>query len=336
MRLATGIGVLIATLLAAPGVAQWPGSSTESQKKAAFIVSEYANVLRTLDASKPESIIRARDAVLATYTQVASVEADAVFRQFWAFYRRVVRDVVGTSYPLLSWRTPGNRLLTEACAGSLTRCRGSDVDAFLRSQRPDHVRLREENRETVERLSRYRASGIAFDSGEGSWYVRADPDLLLATAAQLPLGELAEWVRFWAAEEPQVVAEDASLKVGWDDVRLRLARWERFGRAHPELPETEAEVMPHVRQLLAWYVFGIDNTRAYKPSIDPTLKASYDRFLIENRDSSYYSVVQGIVERLTRSDGRATPDLVSFLTSQLRDPYFRNWLRNAEHSLSIK
>jgi hypothetical protein len=326
----------IALLLAVPGLAQLPGGSTESQKKAAFIVSEYANVLRALDASKSESIILAREAALATYAQVASVEADAVFRQFWSFYRRVVRDVVGTAFPPLYGRIPGNRLLTEACAGSLRRCRGSDVDAFLRSQRPDHVRLREANREAAELLSGYRASGIAFDWNEGSWYVRVDPDFLLATAARLPLGELADWVRFWAAEEPQVVAEDASLMVGWDDVRLRLARWERFGRAHPELPETEAEVIPHVRQLLALYVFGTSNTPAYNPSIDPNLKASYDRFLVENRDSNFYTVVQGIVERVTRSSGRATPDLVSFLTSQLRHPYFKAWLRGAERWLSVK
>jgi hypothetical protein len=81
MRLATVVGVLIGTVVALSAQAQLPDGHAEPQQKAAFIVPQYANVLGTLDASKPESIIRARDAVLAKYAQVASAEADAVFRR---------------------------------------------------------------------------------------------------------------------------------------------------------------------------------------------------------------------------------------------------------------
>jgi hypothetical protein len=348
------IAVVLAVLLAAPVSAQ-RSAPTFPQVQAASVVPEYAAVLQALDPAKPESIIQARDAAAARYTKASSAEADAVFRQFQAFYDKVLWTT-----PFIQLRTPLNDLLTDVCRKEGLKCRAAAADAFLASTSPMDARRRDASRPAVAELARFRACGIWFSYGEGDWYAAPDPTFVTDIAGRLPLGELAEWVTFWAAETPQRIADDASLVIGWDDLRQRIARWETFGRAHPELPETQVEVLPHVANLVAIYVFGIDNSRAYDerfgttPSydvrvgaappndpragrardwtirVDPQLKASYDRFLVKNRDSAYYRVIDGIVTRLQTSGGAPTRELVDFLEAELTDPYFTDWLRRAE------
>ena len=137
----------------------------------------------------------------------------------------------------------------------------------------------------------------------------------------------------------QRVAEDAGLLIGWDDLRQRIGRWETFARAHPALPETRDIVRPEVVRLVAFYVIGVDNTRAYDERsrspggtlrIDPQLMASYERFLIENRGSAYYKVIEGIVTRLRASRGALTRELIDFLRAELTDTFFQQWLRHAD------
>lgn len=314
----------------------------------------YAAVLDALDPTKPESILKARDAALTKYANAASADADAVFRQFQAYYDKVLSK---TPYPQL--RTPLDELLNDICKQGLLQCRAATADAFLASTRPQDVKRRDASKSAVADLTRYRSCGIWFSWGEGDWYPAPDPAFVAGVAAKLPLGELGEWVTFWAAEDAQRVGEDAGLVIGWDDLRQRLARWEAFARAHPNLPETQVEVLPHAANLLAIYVFGIDNTRAYDTRsgvsppydvrvggapppagrdwtirIDPQLKSSYDRFLVENRDSTYYNVIDGIVTRLRASNGAPTKELVAFLRAELTDPYFKNWLRGTDRWLS--
>lgn len=342
-------GVAATVLSAAPASAQ-RGTPTYAQIKAATIVPEYAAVLRALDPAKPESILEARAAAITSYSKAASPDADAVFRQFQGFYTAALSEV-----PFIELRTPLNELLDDICAKGRLQCRPAAADDFLASTKPQDAARREANKPAVADLKRYRDCGIWFSWGEGDWYAAPDTAFVSAVASKLPLGELGAWVTFWAAETPQRVAEDASLVIGWDDLRQRIARWEAFLRAHPELPETQVEVRPHVANLVAIYVFGIDNTRAYddrfggsppydvrggdaKTSatraggtdawttrIDPQLKSSYDRFLVQNRDSAYYTVIEGIVTRLRTSNGVPTRELVDFLRAELTDPYFRGW-----------
>ena len=67
--------------------------------------------------------------------------------------------------------------------------------------------------------------------------------------------------------------------------------------------------------------------------IDPQLKSSYDRFLVENRDSAYYTVIDGIVTRIRKSGGVPTKELVDFLRAELTDPYFKSWFNVTERWL---
>ena len=354
-----GPAVVIATVLAAmilcsaPAFAQ-RGRPTYPQVQAASIVPEYAAVLDALDPAKPESILKARDAALAKYAKAASADADAVFRQFKAFYESVL---VKTPYVRL--HSPLDELLNDICKKGVLQCRAATADAFLASAEPGAVKRRDAKKPAVADLARYRSCGIWFSFGEGNWYAAPDPAFVAGIADRLPLGELRAWVTFWAAEAPERVAEDASIVIGWEGVRRRLARWESFARAHPTLPETQVDVRPQVVWLVALYVFGIDNTLAYDerpgatPSydvrvgaapppgapgwtrrIDPQLRSSYDRFLVENRDSAYYNVIDGIVSRLRSSNGAPTKDLIDFLRAELTDPYFKDWFNHTDRWLS--
>jgi hypothetical protein len=344
-------------LVVFPGHAQ-RGTPTYPQVQAASVVPEYAAFLSTLDASRPESILKARDVAVADYASAGTSVADAVFRQFWGFYDRVVWNLQRAAYPQTKGGSGVDRLLSRACERAQLRCSPATIDAFLASTATEDGRLKAAHGEAVAFLRRCRAAGVSFFSGEGDWYAGLDPPFVLSVAGRIPVGELKAWAAFWAAEDAQRIAEDAGLVVGWDDLRARLGRWEAFARAHPDLPETQVEVTPHLANLLALYLFGLSNTPAYDARfaatvdydvragaatpalgyrqasraapalrIDPRLRSSYDRFVVENRESAYYPLITGIVSRLRERDNAPTKDLADFLKKQLTDPYFDPWLR---------
>jgi len=354
---ATGLAVLFALpcpLAAARNPPIRPG------QPAACIVSSYTGALRDLDPAKPESILAARDAALDRCAKAAVTDAEAVFREFRAFYDQVLQTQTRTAFPQTKAGSDVDRLLSRVCERMLLRCTPARIDAWLASTAPQDQQLKSTHAEGAALVRRYRSAGLGFAWSEGDWYAAPDPAFVLDVAGRLPLGDLGAWVTFWAAEAPTRVAEDAGIVIGWEGLRKRLARWDAFARARPDLRETQLEVVPHVAWLIAVYVFGIDNTPAYTmrltdatdydvrrnapppagtrrsvtPAatlrIDPVLRSSYDRFLVENRESAYYTVIAGIVERLKASDGVPTKELVQFLRSELTDPYFANWLRIAD------
>lgn len=323
-------------------MAQPRSEPTDLQRKAATVVPAYAKYLANLDGDSPASILRAKDEAVSRYAKATTEDAEAVFRQFWGFYNQVLtRNSV-----IADLRSPMDALLLRACGAAVFRCRPRQIDGFLQSRDPKDVEFLAARKEATAELAKYRSEGIGFRYGEGEWYAASDEEFVLAVARRLPLGELATFVRFWAVETREPLVEDASLLISWEEWRSRLARWEAFGREHPQLPETSTDVDDHVKWLTAVYVFGIDNTRAYDRAtrysgsggtgliIDPKLKASYDAFLKGNQSSRYYPVIQGIVERVNRSGGKPTEDLVSFLKSVLTDPYFKDyWITTADRWL---
>ena len=78
----------------------------------------------------------------------------------------------------------------------------------------------------------------------------------------------------------------------------------------------------------------VGTARDWPVRIDPKLKSSYERFLVENRDSAYHKVIDGIVTRLRTSNGVPTRELVDFLRAELTDPYFKGWLNVTDRWLS--
>jgi hypothetical protein len=67
--------------------------------------------------------------------------------------------------------------------------------------------------------------------------------------------------------------------------------------------------------------------------IDPKLEASDRRLLVENRDSAYFRELEGVVARLTRSNGLLTDDVIKLLKADLTDRAFGHWMLSFERLL---
>ncbi len=287
-------------------------------------VAEYESFLRALEIDE-RAALRARDELIRTFSRSQVPDSQAAFRLFRTFHAEVGKRL-GAGFD----RSPAARVLDEICPRA-RRCPGATIAEFSKSGSLASAVARGAPTEDSRTITALREAGFAFQSSEGMWYLIPDPSFLSSAAAMLPLGELAEWVRFWEAESPQITVEDESLLITWDELRLRLTRWEAFARIHPSLPETRDEVIPHVRQLAIAYVCGTVNTRPYgriaekgpsSPAIvDPALKASYVKFLAGSRESGYSSLISGIVTRLARSRDELSDDLRAFLKSELKDAY---------------
>jgi hypothetical protein len=342
MRGSAGCGLLLGQVPVAVFVLTWlsvgalaASAGADSEDQTASLVPEYAAFVRALPPD-PASVVRARDELVARYAASSVDSAEAAFRVFWAFHTRTLRASL-----VLTPAT--DKLLERICPGA-RYCPDKTIQAFrdrpaapAPGGKPGAARP-----QGIEALHAYRAAGFVFRSSEGMWYLAPDAAFLSAVAAQLPLGELADWVRFWAAEEPQLITEDAGLMVSWEAVRKRIGRWETFARLHPSLPERREEIEPHARALVALYLFGVDNTPAYDADyqvrplrfqIVPELLESYERFLRENRGSVFHGAILAVVGQLTATRGQLTPEVIAVLRGRLTDPYFTNWIRRLERRL---
>jgi len=338
--------VIVAAVMlcvAVPARAQsQPGEPTAAQRRAAAIVPDYAAWLASLNPSQPESIVRARDGLLERYAKAADQQREAAFRQFNAFANKAWSELARSFI-----NSPPARLLREipvepdgvTPTGNWIANWDRAFQTVTQSSDARMVRLRTERAADVAALKRYRVAGLRFYPSEGDWYLAQDFAFIAEAATALKLGELAAWTRFKAREDRQLLAEDAGLQVTWEDLRERIARWESFARSHRALPEVATDVESHVRWLAAVYICGLPNTPAYghgPPGIDHALKTSYGRFLAENRASSYYKVIDGVVGLLARHNDRPTQELVAFLKTELTDPYFKFWIDGLEYRLTRK
>ncbi len=334
--------VIVALVCATtPSAAQMPPwEPTAAQAQAATIVPEYAAFLGSLDPSDTTSVVRARAELVTRYAKATMVQKDAAFRQFSAFVDRAWWQLSPAFFSSPPARLLGQIPIDYSVPASIREASyGTVLDRLMRSTDAAMARLRTEHATEVAALKQYRAAGFRFSLGEGDWYLTQDVAFLAAAATDLKLGDLAAWTRFKAEADRQLLADDASLQLTWDDLRVRIARWETFARTHRALPEAATDVEPHVRWMVSAYVFGLPNTPAYgheAKAIDPALKASYSRFLRENRESAYYQVIDGIMRRLVQHNGRPTEELVWFLKSKLTDPLSKDWIRSLETRLARK
>ena len=176
---------------------------------------------------------------------------------------------------------------------------------------------------------------MTFIWGEGDWYLKEDPDFLLSVSSNLK-GEYQEFTRFMGEESKQRLAQDAALTVSWDELRQRIIRWENFAKNHPDLPETERIIKPQLRRMMQWYLIGIDNTRAYDyddtyggtAKINAELLKSYENFIRENTDSSYFPLIQGVYDILKKYDFKCRRELGDYIIKNGFEVYYwREYLK---------
>jgi len=316
-------------------------------------VLRYSLFLGTLDSMNRESIPAASKEFQRQFGSAPAGDQAEAFRLFLGFYRNTVRtcdmlafrDAVPEGYERFHrYRKDFQSALHTISSADTTS--GGVADSREKYQRDpldsfedmdDNVKKRIENRHalSLRELRDYRRCGIRFILSEGDWYIAVDPLYLEKAATELK-GEYGEFIRFSASESMLRMADDAALLVTWEELRNRIIRRERFARSHPDIPETEKEILPGLRRWVQWYLVGIDNTRAYDivgrtgtGKLDPGLKNSYEAFLAENRDSGYLSLVADVYEIAKRNGFVYNKELNDFLKSNGFGTYGDEWVERS-------
>jgi hypothetical protein len=273
----------------------------------------YQDLLSRLDTKTPACLETAREALDAGF-RGGQPEGEAAVRAFRAYYLARVAEwepvLLQPGARLLTydvWLPPAGHRLVEPLP--IGRLRVADW--------PSVRTARQANPTLASRLDVLRRWPFAVSQVEGDWYLAPDADWLARAVRGVPC-RLADFLAFLSAESRQVVAEDASLRVSWDDLRVRIARWAAFARANAGLPEVAAEVRPHMASLFRIYLCPLlDNSPEYDrgtQALVPALQASYRRFVTENRDVEGHAFVEGLLAQLTAERYQLTPAVVRYLT----------------------
>ncbi len=258
--------------------------------------------------NKIESIQIEKAKLISIFKNTRSPEADSALRAFIAFHSQIVGDLQADFSNHQEYQTVLNE------TGGLS----SDLPDELQGQYADALQL----------LQKYKDCGIGFTGlSEGmGWALEQDPDYIIRTAREFK-SDYGEFVVFYYNENRESLGMDANLNLTWDDLRKKIIRFETFAKQHKQLSEVESHIKPMTRTMLSFYIEGMDNTPAYDAwksgtgKIDEELKASYLTFVNENRNSDYYSLIQGIVNNLRKHDFKLSSDLVSFVRSQNIDVF---------------
>ena len=290
-------------------------------------VASYQQFLRSLDMMEKESILKARGEFVKSFTKAPDDVSAEAYRLFDKYYRTVVHNcdmiffwprVVDRYKQYHNYRKDYQELLNEISPFERMVTReflNRDPLTYFESREKEYQKgIKEKYGETLNELYEFKKCGMRFIWGEGDWYVSEDPDFLLAVSSRLK-GNMQDFSLFWGEELKQRVAQDAALLLSWDELRQRIIRWETFARNHQDLPETGKKIKPELHRLVCMYLSGIDNTPALTGAgaIQPDLKKSYELFLRENTDSSYYVLITNVYDLLKKHDFRFSRELVDYL-----------------------
>ena len=328
MRATAWIPVLVAVLVS-------PATQTAAPQERQGIapadsVEPYRAFLRKLPVAKKESILVARDELLKYLSGSDRCGEDVSCAQkvFEAFCKFYVRIIAAGNAPLEENRAAQDLLMVLGGGGlerPLTRIEGDRATALRKASA--------ETRPTLRQLFAYRDCGLDFTQGEGIWYLRPDPDWIIALAAHLPAGEYRDYIIFDAHESRERLEEDGGFQVPRDTLRLKLVRWDTFIRTHPNVARTE-KLRVSADRIAGWYIVGLPNTQAFESSspseprvLVPELRESFARFLAANQDCSYYPLISGLWKQVKASNFRPTEAVVAYLEKQTASsPELRRWV----------
>lgn len=253
-------------------------------------VDGYLRELNNLDDSRPESTCIARDSLRKLILESDIDEREKMFRAFRAFYSTSVRR---TDPPFVA----GMAKYVNDYEQWLLANQAGSMQQFLNA-RPD----------VAEAGSRWFKCGFSMYDAEGTLYPMQDSPVLLSFANKLGPG-LASYIRFRAQEDREIVIGDAAIQISWEELRLKLQRWEAFERGHQQLPEANSEMEPFIRALALLYLFGSDNTPTFNSQngrIDPKLIASWSKFASHDPSSRYHELLSSLVTNVNAQNQTIT------------------------------
>jgi hypothetical protein len=291
----------------------WPASTLATP------ADGYPQQLKQLDDSRPESVCIARDSLRKRMPESSVGQRDKMLRAFRAFY---IRSVVRTAPAFLQLM---NKYVNDYENSTSLSTRADFAREFLQA-RPDIAATG----------SRWFHCGFLLHDAEGTMYPATDPAALLEFAGKLSTG-LGSYIRFRSREDREAVVDDAAIEISWEQLRLRLERWEGFARSHPDLLETKSEVEPEIRELAQLYLFGCDNTPTFDSGngqIDPALIASWSEFAVHDRVSRYYPLISPLLKNINAHNRAITQQDRPLFAQVALGESFDQWWKLLQFRLS--
>lgn len=123
-----------------------------------------------------------------------------------------------------------------------------------------------------------------------------------------------KYLHIRAEEIQQGFARDAGLLISWDQLRERIAMWEQFLRTYPGFV-AKSEIRDRLDVYVRTFVTGMDNSRINNfnsKKLRSDVKAAYEVFIRENRDSAYYKLVRDYYEMLKSKQFNVPDDLKGY------------------------
>lgn len=276
-------------------------------------IEKFIDSIQSLDKTQPESITAVMDIYKTLFSDDA-FGAEEGFRLFRKFYKEVIRACDRNFFKKNSLQ----EVLDKIAAVVKNEQKNTDFSDtvlwanFQSCISPEAGTLQQKFSEEMEELAVYAKNGIVFESSEGYWYLAENNEFLLNEVLKGYSFNLKKYVAFLIDENnkhPEIL-EDAGLRISWDELRERIIRWELFSKKYPDMKETNEEVISAIggiKWMLSAYLGGFifDNTPIYIRStrrIRNDVKISYERFLKENEDSTYWPLVKKVYDMYKGND----------------------------------
>ncbi len=247
-------------------------------------VSTYEMELASIHKSNPpsvEQILMAKDLYFKTFTDADSPETrDAAFAVFFEFYSKIAENAY-----------------QEQMFSNLPYQEGPEME------------------EAKKLAAKY---GLQLLSGEGDYYPAADSRLVF----KMFESHLSDAYKAYLilTDKTSNLVSDAALTVDHEELRKIILFGDAILQRYPNsvvLPLVKKEI----HDVFYLYFLGMDNTPVYNwdnKVILPEVRSSYEAFLKENKNSSYYSLMKSTYDLIKKNHFTYTNKFRDKLVDKLR------------------
>lgn len=252
-----------------------PKSTTSNQKSIQIINSindyeklvKYKQYIAKLPTNNPNSVIKAKDEYLKLFSNSKEQKyRDIAFKYYRDFYFRTCRKIDGES-PLDIYFKYSNKYKPKDYDTNKQQDIDNDVYKF------------------------YKAKGYNTWLYEAIFSLYDDANFLEKNFSRHLSLMWQEFLKLRSIEQNQLGYGYSEDEPGADDkLRKQIILWEKFINKYPNFPEIN-ELKAKISDYFNAYIFP-KYSYSEKGEIDPELKKSYEKFLVQNKDSKYYPTVQ--------------------------------------------
>ncbi len=241
-------------------------------------VATYEQDLEILDIDPKatgNSITAAKDLYFKTFTEQDSPETrDAAFLVFNKYYLKILDNAYKDEiYDSINFTTP-----------------------YKEENHPDVIKVKE-----IIALQ-----GLQLVNREGNYEPETDSNYLAKTFGKFVSPAIRAYLTFTKSAEN--IFNDGALMISVDELRKIIILGDSVAKKYPDSYITP-DVKKELNSLVRVYIYGIDNSPVYEDSKRNMLaevKKSLNNFIKENKDSTYYPLMQYVYNTLKKNNFRYT------------------------------